>query len=466
MKKLTPLILMLFIFVFTAKAQWTINGTNIYNSNTGFVGIGTGATVPTYKLQVAGGAIAMDADQPLRGAGVWLISGNATQVTVGTANAGIGLRFDAGAANRMFINGTNGNIGMGTITPAARLSFANVDATTLAEGIAWYNPTPLAYGIYKTAGTWVAPNYQQLKMSFETGIILDPGSAYGKSYVDIQGSGLRVSLGSVGIGTTTVAANTKLEVVGAATGTGPTIRASGGGDVLLNSGGSVFFDGNYSYAAGSYIRPVAANTQGFFTTGIERLRITPTGSIGIGTAAPIGLLEIKGPYAGNSQLNINTTSSNAELRFSDNGTTKGFVWFNKLDDTMAFGRGSEANSIFVNPSGNFGIGVKNPGTFKLAVEGKIGAREVNINTTTPWPDYVFNPGHKLLSLEEIKTYIEKNKHLPEVPSAKEIETNGVNLGEMNILLLKKVEELTLYMLDLKKENDLLKSRMEKIENKK
>ena len=88
--------------------------------NSGYVGIGT--STPDYKLQVAGGAIALDEDQPLRGGGKWLISGNSAWVQVGTANPGINLRFDAGAPSRMFINGSTGNVGIGTSSPNEKLT--------------------------------------------------------------------------------------------------------------------------------------------------------------------------------------------------------------------------------------------------------------------------------------------------------------------------------------------------------
>ena len=97
----------------------------------------------------------------------------------------------------------SGNAGIGTTSPAAKLSFNNLDdGTNAADGITWYNPYPMDYGIFRTAGSWLGPNYQQLKVNFLTGIVLNPGSAYGKSFVEIQGGGLRVSSGNVGIGTT------------------------------------------------------------------------------------------------------------------------------------------------------------------------------------------------------------------------------------------------------------------------
>ena len=75
-------------------------------------------------------------------------------------------------------------------------------------------------------------------------------------------------------------------------------------------------------------------------------------------------------------------------------------------------------------------------------------------------DYVFEKNYKLTPLEDIKTYIDQNKHLPEVPSAKEMEKNGVQLGEMNMLLLKKIEELTLYVIEQNKKMEIQQSRID------
>lgn len=107
-------------------------------------------------------------------------------------------------------------------------------------------------------------------------------------------------------------------------------------------------------------------------------------------------------------------------------------------------------------SGKVGIGTTIPDE-ALAVKGKIHAQEVKVDMSVPGPDYVFEQNYALLSLVDLSKYIQENKHLPEVPSAKEMEQNGVNLGNMNLLLLKKVEELTLYVIELEKEVRELKN---------
>lgn len=118
--------------------------------------------------------------------------------------------------------------------------------------------------------------------------------------------------------------------------------------------------------------------------------------------------------------------------------------------------------------GNLGIGTTTPGSYKLAVAGKIAATgEVRVFTdgTTVFPDYVFDPAYVLPSLDETEKYVKENRHLPEVPSAKEFEKDGMSLNDMNVILLKKVEELTLYMIEMKKQNEELKVRVGKLEKK-
>ena len=108
--------------------------------------------------------------------------------------------------------------------------------------------------------------------------------------------------------------------------------------------------------------------------------------------------------------------------------------------------GATAYHLLFNPSGgNVGVGTANP-TEKLTVNGKIKANEIRVDGTGA-PDYVFEESYKAATLQDVESYIKKNKHLPEVPSAKEFERDGIAVGEMNKLLLKKIEELTLHLIE-------------------
>lgn len=114
--------------------------------------------------------------------------------------------------------------------------------------------------------------------------------------------------------------------------------------------------------------------------------------------------------------------------------------------------GESYNNSFMNflPNGDVGIGTATPKE-KLSVNGKIRAKEIKVETAN-WPDYVFEEGYQNQSLSEIESFIKQNKHLPGVPTAKQVEQEGVELGEMNKVLLKKIEELTLLLIDQNKKN--------------
>lgn len=100
----------------------------------------------------------------------------------------------------------------------------------------------------------------------------------------------------------------------------------------------------------------------------------------------------------------------------------------------------------MNITGNVCIGTEDDRGYKLAVNGTIRAKEIKVEAN-PWPDYVFENSYTPATLASIEQYIKLNKHLPEMPSATEIEQNGVNLGEMNAMPLKKIEELTLHLIE-------------------
>jgi hypothetical protein len=124
-----------------------------------------------------------------------------------------------------------------------------------------------------------------------------------------------------------------------------------------------------------------------------------------------------------------------------------------------------STGLHLDLSGRVSIGTTvHPAGYKFAVAGYVIAESVTVKLQSPWGDYVFDKNYALKSLPEVKTYIDQNHHLPEMPSAQEVAKDGQNLGEMNRLLVKKVEELTLYLIEMKAEikelqnqNQLLKT---------
>ena len=108
-------------------------------------------------------------------------------------------------------------------------------------------------------------------------------------------------------------------------------------------------------------------------------------------------------------------------------------------------------------SGNVGIGLTNP-TTKLDVKGVIRAHEVKV-CLNQGCDYVFADDYNLMNLNDLSSFIKTNKHLPDVAPATQMEAEGINVSEMSALLLKKIEELTLYVIELEKKNNVLESRL-------
>lgn len=140
----------------------------------------------------------------------------------------------------------------------------------------------------------------------------------------------------------------------------------------------------------------------------------------------------------------NTTTNTINVTTSSAGTTTttgSSVW-------------TENNSI-ASYDGKVGIGTSSPGNYELAVNGEIRAKEIKVETAN-WPDYVFENTYVLPSLEDVQQHIVQNGHLPNIPSAFEIQKNGLELGEMNRLLLEKIEEIMLYTIQQQKEIDVLK----------
>ncbi len=187
-----------------------------------------------------------------------------------------------------------------------------------------------------------------------------------------------------------------------------------------------------------------------------KVTFTREGRVGIGVVKPEYVLDLK----------IDEDDSEAGLFSAKNSTSQdvfritreGSTNIRLLGENRAFYiQDQNDKTIFtVRDDGNVGIGVAGP-SVKLAVDGTICAKEVLVKLELcEWPDYVFSDNYKLAGLGEIERFIKANKHLPDMPSSADVQANGVELGTMQALLLKKIEELTLHLIELKKENEEIK----------
>lgn len=140
-----------------------------------------------------------------------------------------------------------------------------------------------------------------------------------------------------------------------------------------------------------------------------------------------------------------------------------FAVLNNANQDGSAATGGAKPLLYVRGDGNVGIGTSIPQA-KLAVKGDIFAQKVKV-TQSGWADFVFHPAYQLPSLQEVERFIKINKHLPEIPSEKEVEKDGLDVGEMNKKLLQKIEELTLYIIELKKESVEQRKELERVKEK-
>ncbi len=188
---------------------------------------------------------------------------------------------------------------------------------------------------------------------------------------------------------------------------------------------------------------------------------TNMGKMGIGT--------IPG-YALHTVSPGNTTKASAYLWGENYGVAVGtlnapvtgysFVVLNNANQDGSGATGGGKPLLYVRGDGNVGIGTSVPQA-KLAVKGDIFAQKVKV-TQSGWADFVFHPEYQLPSLQELERFIKINKHLPEIPSEKEVEKDGLDVGEMNKKLLQKVEELTLYLIEQNKQIVGMKKEIQEI----
>lgn len=161
------------------------------------------------------------------------------------------------------------------------------------------------------------------------------------------------------------------------------------------------------------------------------------GNMGIGTVSPASRLEVL--FGGNQMPGYGLTLTTPTFSNFDNARNSYFL--------KAYDKGSGDMQFMVRGDGKVGIGTiqLNEAGYRLFVETGIRTRKVKVDMVT-WPDYVFHPTYKLRPLKDLDEYVIKNGHLPDVPSASDVKKNGLDIGDNQAILLKKIEELTLYVI--------------------
>ena len=315
-------------------------------------------------------------------------------------------------------------------------------------------------------------------------------------------SAIYESAGSIGIGTTspsykvdvrTTGTSTLMNISKAWTGTGTTnfplllvgntytfgygtgIQAGGGqtGVKGTASNGDQTGYGIYGLGFGA-----TGDTYGVYgtasTTAGTSYGVYGTVTAGSGWA---GYFVGKGYFSGNLGLGVTSAATRLQIDggtdaglgsggFITNGLTTSTNLVLDNNEIMARNNGAASTLYLNNDGGNISmcyssgsvmIGASVPATgYLFSVDGKIMCEELKVQMSESWPDYVFADEYKLPSLYELEKQIKLNKHLPGIPSAKEVEANGFEVGEMQANMMEKIEELTLYIIELQKQIDQLK----------
>jgi hypothetical protein len=336
-------------------------------------------------------------------------------------------------------NTNNGNVGIGINPPLAPLHIKKDLEALRIEGtspyISFYNDgSPVPKAFLQNTG-----NNLYLGTS--------GGNTIGITQVYSNGNAIMTMLptGKTGIGTPTPGDRLTVQTL-----TNDYGLTHTDGNVMVST-----WIGNFSGASGGWLGTKSNHSLNFFTFGgVARMTIVPNGNIGIGTLAPPEKLTVQ---TLNNSYGISHRSSEANnvLATRIGGSSAGIGTFSPTHMRI-FCNG--ISQIFIAEStGNVGIGTENFGTYKLEVNGSIRTKEVVVELAG-WPDYVFHKDYKLPLLSDVEKFIQQNHRLPNMASAAEVEKNGLLLGDTQKKMMEKIEELTLYVISLKKEIDLLKSK--------
>lgn len=333
---------------------------------------------------------------------------------------------------------STGNAGIGTTTPADRLSIRTSGTGThnliamehadIPNSLFFIGSVTDGYPVVNQRLSNIVESYRDLRLG-----AANAGSIYfetGRTFTTAPVRMLIGNNGNVGVGTESPVG--KFHVNGIDNGVVAAFTYPGIGDV---NGGLKIVNGTAS--AGSFVPTLIARSYapgrqfGLSITGESEDIVPPAIEKNVGAIILEGRSKAGGPLALGNVLALNNYSDNL---------------------------------LMVKANGNVGIGTMEPGNYKLAVEGTIGARKVKV-TTTDWADFVFYDDYALPSLADVSRFIRANRHLPGIPAKADVQKEGVDLGEMNVKLLQKIEELTLYLIEMKQENEGMKVRLNALEKK-
>lgn len=195
----------------------------------------------------------------------------------------------------------------------------------------------------------------------------------------------------------------------------------------------------------------------FRLDGTDRIFINNSGNMGLGSSSPGGRLHV----AGRSYMNngsgeaLAIDGTNPFVQFYQAGTARSFLQQNGSTLKVGVNNGKlqlDATQIAI------GTVLSTADAYRLSVTGKIICEELKVKLSGSWPDYVFADGYQLPSLKDLQSFINTNKHLPNIPAAAEIQSHGMEVGDMQRKMMEKIEELTLYIIDLQNQVDELKKK--------
>ena len=345
------------------------------------------------------------------------------------------LKFSVGSpgkGNELTIN-TNGEVGIGTRNPNGQLTLNNYNGDNIAindlDPIIQFNIPSLVPG-----NPPVKRAFMQLSDFVDLRIGTNSGNNTGKVIIRTNAID-QVTVdqdGEVGIGTMTPLA--KLHIPA---GQDADLSSTTNGFIMLGSGNttSLLLDNN---------EIMVRNTN--TTAGTLALQ-NDGGELTVGARTTIN--------KGGEALKLN--GADPSMNFYQNGVFKSFV--TQSNDGLYVGVNN--GNLRLDATGQVAIGgvVPAASAYKLTVTGKIICEELKVKlVSSGWPDYVFDKKYKLKSLSDVEKFITKNNHLPNIPSAAEVEKNGIEVGDMQKKIMEKIEELTLYIIDLQKQVNILKEK--------